>query len=56
MGLEITAFEPYLFVFLELDWNEAFFGYAKRGLSLVPCFSDLSESRGDVRDLGFFIR
>jgi hypothetical protein len=25
VGFQITALEPYLFAFLELDWNEAFF-------------------------------
>jgi hypothetical protein len=25
MGLQVTAFKPNLFVFLELDWHEAFF-------------------------------
>jgi hypothetical protein len=42
MGLQITTFEPYLFFFLELDWNEVFFRHAERGFSFVPCFSDLS--------------
>jgi hypothetical protein len=55
IGLQVTAFEPNLFVFLKLDWNEAFFRYTKRGFCFIPCFSDLSESSGDVRGLGLFI-
>jgi hypothetical protein len=56
MGLQVTAFEPNLFVFLELDGNEAFFRHTERGLGFVPCFSDLSKSCRDVRGLGLFIR
>jgi hypothetical protein len=55
VGFQVTAFQPNLFVFLELDWNKAFFGHAKRGFCFILCFSDLSESRGDVGDLGFFV-
>jgi hypothetical protein len=55
MGLQVTTFEPYLFVFLKLDWNEAFFRHTECGLGFVPCFSDLSKSCRDVRHLGLFI-
>jgi hypothetical protein len=56
MGLQVPTFEPYLFVFLELDGDEAFFRYTKCGFGFVPCFSDLSKSGCDVRGLGLFIR
>jgi hypothetical protein len=53
--LQIAAFKPNLFAFFELDWNKAFFCHMERGLCFVQCFLDLSESRGDIWHLGFFI-
>jgi hypothetical protein len=56
MSLQVTPFEPDLFALFEVDWNEAFLRYAKGGLGLIACFSDLSESSCDIGGFRFFIR
>jgi hypothetical protein len=55
MGLQVASFEPDLFALFKVDWDETFFRYAKGGLGLVPCFSNLSKSGCDIRGLHFFI-
>ena len=55
MSFQIAAFEPDLFTFVEVDWDEAFLRHAKGSLGFIACFSNLSESGCDVGGLRLFI-